>query len=477
MRAAGVAAMVLALLLLSAVAHGYELRLLAAADFYGANGPDGGPLAAAELGLQLHGEVRDLARRVDLHLDFQDREGFQGNPSRRELHQLNVVVRDLWGRLDITAGRFSVPGGFWLFVDGAGVKIRFYKGLSVQLYGGLRAFTNARADANLTADPLLLPLVGGAIAYDHDKVHASVAVTWTRDLIDLPRGIVPDGGSYSLSGSTSGPPLSARSQQPELFIDGQFVVLPHKAWFLAGGLTFGSRYDVTYSSDLALVAAAPAVTVQTLQSFMAYVIAEWRPLKRFRMSYSFAVDRVKIFTDKSPIDNTQPTDPGAFMDHTLKASYRIWHALRLEARYRIRASDTLNHRIELALLGDRLWRGLGVFASLGGTILQSDTERDQIARNSVTVSGGLSFLTAWLNAKAGILYTGQIGDGLGYSSHARVALDAGPSLQLSPFALSAQRFAFVRLFGSYRHFFAGLDTEMGLDAHQVRLLAQIGYGQ
>jgi hypothetical protein len=60
---------------------------IAAPDFRAMGGADalltadGSGVQNAEIGLSVRADARDLARRVDLRLDFRGREGLQGNSS------------------------------------------------------------------------------------------------------------------------------------------------------------------------------------------------------------------------------------------------------------------------------------------------------------------------------------------------------------------------------------------------------------
>src|SRR5205085_2192982 len=102
-----------------------ELRLLAGADVLLATQPGFSGLDAADLGLSLRAEVKNLAGRVDVKLDFRGREAFVGEKTLNELFALYVDVRDLGHRVDLRIGRFAVPGGFWLIADGAQLTVRY----------------------------------------------------------------------------------------------------------------------------------------------------------------------------------------------------------------------------------------------------------------------------------------------------------------------------------------------------------------
>jgi hypothetical protein len=449
----------------------------------------------AELGIALKAMVHNLAGFIDLHLDFRDREVFTGDvPSVHQLHDLSVVFNRLAGHLDLEIGRFAVPGGFWLITDGGRVRIRFGQYFAVEAFGGLRAYNSAREDLDLAVqsdDRAFLPLVGGAIVVDHPKIHGSLAYTYSQDKITFYRGLSPDGGAFALSGRSTGQDVEASSIQPEMFLDGQVIVLPHPTLFLTGGLTLGSRYQVTFPTAPGTLVMAPSVDVAPIASFMAYAVAEWRPVKRLRLSYSLDFDRVRLLVPTSPCPTGNCVAPpttvlptaagGSFEDHTLKGSFRLWKALRVEGRYRLRFRENTDiiHRFEGGLIGDDLLFGIGLFATVGGDIYQfSRTVPANLSdRNNIVYTGGLSFVRSMFDGRLGVLYTDSIGNGFAFSTHAQQAMGAGPSSELFPLVLESQRIAYLRLFVTTRGLFAGLDAELNLDASQLRAMVQLGYAQ
>jgi hypothetical protein len=215
---------------------------------------------------------------------------------------------------------------------------------------------------------------------------------------------------------------------------------------------------------------------------MSYALVDWTPTKDVHVGYAFDFDRVQVVVPKLPLDNSMVAAGGSFEDHTLKANLRVWRSLHVEGRYRLRFRETTDviHRVEVGARGDNLAGGWGAFVNFGADVWD---ERPGLASRDVyTVTGGVSYSRTWLDARAGVLYTDAIGSGVAFSTHAQQAMGAGPTSELFPFLLEAQRIAFVRLFGMAHawadgEIFYGLDTEVNLDVDQTRLLFQVGYAR
>lgn len=482
LHAGALALVVAATVAAPATARAVELRLLGAGDLYSITAPHSSSLEAGQLGTSLRADL--TASRFVLQLDYRDLEPLVvaangSDPARHELYALSFTARDLGGRVDLTIGRFSAPGGFLLTTDGADLRVRFSRRFGAEVFGGLRGYTSGRSDTELNG--WFLPLVGAAFTLDHPIVRASIAGTYTRDVIEIGRGYSPAGGTFEPNGNSAGTARIESTIVPELFLDAQLLVLPHPSVVLVGGASAGSRYDVSYTSAPGTFAAPPNVDNQYLDAFMAYALVEWRPIKRLRLSYAFDLDRVKITTPVQPLNNALTTAGGSFEDHTIKASLRAWRGLRFEARYRLRFRENTDviHRIEGGLDGDRLIAGFGLFATLGGDAYQTDRNLlpAKQPQNNVEYTGGLSFVHQLFDLRAGLLYTDAIGSGVGFSTHAQQAMGSGPTTELFPYSLAAQRIVFLRAFAWWRGFFAGFDGEIDLDASQFRSMAQLGYGR
>lgn len=475
-RRAAVAGFIAAALVVWAAprAFAYDLRALAALDgllSFAPGAPGGSGVTNADLGLRLRADVLRLAGKVDLGADFRGRIGFTGNPSEQELRQLFVKVRDLGGRVDLTLGRFFTPGGFWLIADGARLDVRYTGWLQQSVYGGLRAFTTDRRNADLAfEDPVALPLAGTALLFHHRLVDASFTFTYAKEALDLRSRL-----------DASGRIVRERHVEDELFLDAQLLVMPAPSLILQGGASFGSRYDVQFSTQDPV---APAtIGTATLGAVSAFGVAEWRPVARVRLQYAVNFERVRliqsqlVFTkaDGSPVAAAN----GSFLDNAVRANVILYRALRADAQYRLRWRENtdLQHHVVLGVRGDDLFFGLGGFASVGFDVIQPGVTQ---ATTRVLYSGGLSFVKPWLEARAGVLFTDGIGSGLLFSQRLPATMGGGTGAaptQLFPYVLESNRIAFVRVFGMWRGLFAGLDVEENLDSVQLRAMAQIGYSR
>ncbi|HZS37079.1 MAG TPA: hypothetical protein VFF06_09640 [Polyangia bacterium] len=424
---------------------------------------DGASVENAEIGLSVRADARDLAKRVDLRLDFRGREGIQGNSSANELYELSATIRLIDKRLDLKVGRFPAPGGYWLILDGAMLRVHYTSWLTQSVYGGLRSFTTGRRNTWMSNEPLPLPLVGTQIAFTHRIVQASIGFTWARDGIDLHEG----------EDEVTGQNLIERHIDNEYFLDGQVSIFPTEKLTFSAGATVGTRYDVQFN---AMNPYGPTTLgVATLGAFGAWALAEWRVLKTLRLSYTFNFERIRLFqsqllTVKSDGTPVSAAD-GSFEDHALRATWRLWRGLRADLQYRLRyrANTDLENHVTLGLRGDELWRGFGAFASVG---IDYDTLAGK-QHNRALYSAGLSYLRPWLDVRAGFLYTDGIGSGLLFSQQTTATNGLSPT-QLFPYVLETNRIAFVRGFATFWKMFAGLDVEENLEAAQLRVLAQIG---
>jgi hypothetical protein len=435
-----------------------ELRLLAGADVLLASAPGFDGLDAADLGLSLRAEVKHLAKdRVDLKLDFRGREGFIGDKTLNELFALYVDVRDLGGRVDLRIGRFATPGGFWLHADGMQLTVRYRPWIGQDFYGGLRSFSTGRENTWMSKTPIALPLAGTQLWLRHRLVDASLSFTFAQDAIELPLG------GFEIE----------RHRENEYFLDGQISVYPTPKLTLYGSFSLGSRYDVRF--DAANPAGATTISSATLGAISVLALAEWRPIDKLRLSYTFHHERIRLFQSellaKKPDGTPVEAADGSFQDHAVKLVTRAWRSARVEVQYRFRWRDNtdLEHRFTLGFVGDDLWKGLGVFASIG-------VDNNGLAgkvHDRLIYSGGLSFLRRYLDLRAGVIFTDGYGSGLTFSQRSPTSSTAGPSA-LFPYVLESNRVAFVRAFGTFWRMFAGLDVEENLDAAQLRALAQIG---
>src|SRR5207237_541404 len=134
--------------------------------------------------------------------------------------------------------------------------------------------------------------------------------------------------------------------------------------------------------------------IATLGAFGAYALAEYRPIARLRIQYTFNYERVRLIQSqllKVKADNT-PVEAasGSFEDHTLRLVGLLWRALRAEAQYRLRfrENDDIEHHVTVGLRGDDLWRALGAFVSVGVDLNRLTGK----VHDRVIYSGGLSYV-------------------------------------------------------------------------------------
>jgi hypothetical protein len=452
-----------------------DIRLIAATDLLLSTGPSYDPVADAELGLSARIDVRDVAKRWDFRLDFSGREGFVGNSTYNNLYELWATARRLaGGRLDVTLGRFRTPGGFWLIADGAMLTARYTPWLSQSVYGGLRSFTTGRRDTWMTdSSPAALPLVGTSLAARHRLVAGSLTFTWARDGIDQHEERIPQSGRNRIE----------RHIEDEWFLDGQVVLYPHEKVYASAGASFGTRYDVRF--DAVNPYGATTLGISTLGAFDVYALVEYRPLKRLRLSYTFNFERVRVFQSHlltlTPAGTPVEAADGSYQDHQARAVWLAWRSLRVEASYRLRAraNTDIEHHLAFGGRADELWRrGLGAFAYIAidvnrGIDAPLADPASRKVHNRVVYSAGLSFVRAWLDARAGLTFTDGIGSGLLFSQHAMAGSGAAPT-ELFPYVLDVNRIVFVRAFANFWKMFAGLDVEENLDSAQLRMLVQVG---
>ncbi|HEY0194332.1 MAG TPA: hypothetical protein VGC42_24635, partial [Kofleriaceae bacterium] len=310
-----------------------ELRVLIAADSYLATTPGYSTDSAADTALAAHVEARSPER--DLIFDGVDRESLIHGAPRRELHELAYVERGVAG-LELTLGRFRVPGGFWLIADGGGAALRAGD-FTAGVYGGSRAFTNGRADTLLTAHPAPLPLAGAAITH-RGELQAALSYTYTADRVVLPRG--------------NG--LASTRRTPEQFLDAELATAIGEHGFLTFGASAGSRYLVTYPS-VAQVTADPTLDNVWFGSQAAYAMLDWK-LEAWRLDLTAAALRTKLGQEASMALDTETLAAidGSFVEATARAAYRPDRTLRLDGRYRLRAwaDGGTAHRAQL----DGEWR-------------------------------------------------------------------------------------------------------------------------
>jgi|GEM_PF-3276261 len=454
-----------ALLLFTAQAHAYDLRVLAGLDTFLSTGTGFSSLENAELGINARIEAKNIKKLLDVKLDFSGREAFIGNSTMNHLWELKLTLRNLAGRVDLTIGRFRTPGGFWLIADGALLTLKYTPWLSQSAWGGLRSFSTGRRDTWMASSPLALPLAGTSLQVSHHKVTAQVSFTWSRDAVDQP-----------IQGADTGPPRE-RQISDEYFLDGFVSVIAHPKVWMSAGASLGTRYDVKL--DATNPYGPTSLGVVTLGAVGTYGVIEYRPHKRVRLVYNVQYERVRLIQSQlltlKPDGTPVQTADGSFVDQSLRIVWLAWRALRLEGTYRprFRATTDIEHHVLVGVRADDLWKGLGAYVSAGVDLNRFNAGQPNThVHNRVIYNAGLSFTKPWLDLRGGILFTDGIGSGLLFSA-SQVSGGATPS-ELNPFILESSRVAYVRVFAMFWKMYAGVDVEENIDAAQLRALVQVG---
>lgn len=421
-----------------------DVRILVAADSYLAETRDAD--TTADTALSAHVEARTSDR--DLIFDAVDRESLVNGAPRRELHELAYLERAI-PHLELTLGRFRVPGGFWLIADGAGAAIKSGP-FTAGLYGGNRSFTNGRSDTLLTAHPAPLPLAGAAVTYRGD-LQAALSYTYTADRVTLPRGAN----------------TSSTTRTPEQFLDGELATPLGANGFLTVGANAGSRYLVTYPSA-SMITADPTLENVWFGSQAAYAMLDWK-LGDWRLDATTAALRTKLGQVDDP---ALAAMTGSFLEGTARATWRPSRSLRLDGRYRLRlwGDGGTAHRAQL----DAEWRHdtLDLQARVG---LDVHADRNPspglVDSRSLFYQASIGRKTATTELTLGAAAVSSLGDEL--------ALSPGDDAhdQRAPYTLEARSYAFVRAFFTHDTWFGGLDTELDLHGEGVRALLQIGFGR
>jgi hypothetical protein len=379
-------------------------------------------------------------------LDWVARESLIGGAPRRELHELNYVERRLPG-LELTLGRFRVPGGFWLITDGAGVAVRT-DAVVAGVYGGSRSFTNGRAETLLVSAPHPLPLAGASIT-TRGSVAATVAYTYTADRVSLYRG---DG-------------VTSTTRTPEQFLDAELAAPIGARAFVTAGASVGSRYLVTYPTAAARVTDDPNLDSVWFGAQSAYALVDLK-LGAWRLDAIATALRTKLGQVDDP---ALAALTGSFVEGTGRARWHPDPGLRLDGRYRLRlwADHSRAQRAELSAAWQR--GALAVAARVG-----LDAHHNATAVPGLTSSRTLlyrasaGYKTARTEATLGVAAVAALGDELA----AGPADDPGD--QRAPYTLEARSYAFAHLFATRGAWFAGVDGEVNLRGDGVRALLQIG---
>lgn len=420
-----------------------DVTALVAADNYVATDRQH-DIIVASLAWSAHVEWR--TRRRDLTIDVVDREALIGGAPRRELHELAYVDRSL-PRLELTLGRFRVPGGLWLIADGGAAAVR-WNAIELAVYGGSRSFTNGRTETLLTGSPQPMPLAGAAFTRRGD-VQAKLAYTLTRDRIDLPSG---DGVAISTT-------------RPDHYLDAELVARIGERLSLTGGATVGSRYLVTYPRTAARATADPVLETMWFGSQAAYAIADVR-MGSWRTGATVAALRTRL----ARRDDTTAAISGSFIESTARATWRdrTW---RLAARYRARvfADRRQAHR---ALASMALRRGVLDLQLSGGIDIHAGAAAaGHVDRTHLLYRASVGRKTSRSELAVGAAAVSTIGDEL------PVGAEPDAPEQRAPYTLEARSHGFARAFATWGPWFAGGDLEIDLHGEGARALLQLGWAR
>lgn len=424
-----------------------ELRALVAGDCYLATVPRSDVDHVGTVALSAH--VEWTAAERSAALDWVSRESLFGGPPRRELHELRYLEQGLPG-LELTLGRFRVPGGFWLIVDGAGVALRRDR-LSVGVFGGSRSFTNGRAETLLTSAPAPLPLVGAQVT-TRGELAASLAYVLTADRVSLYRG----------------QGMTATARTPEQFLDAELATALGRAGFVTAGASVGTRYLVTYPTSLDALTAAPALDSQWFSAQSGYAMIDYK-LGQWRLGGVASAVRTKL---------AQATDPqlqsfsGSYVDATARAQWRPSPQWRANARYRLRlwADGRRAQRAEAEASWSRgAWRAQG---RLGLDAHDGDREAPGlVSTRTLFYRASAGARTAHVELSAGVAATAALADEL------TSAPGADERDQRAPYTLEARSYVFAHAFATWGQWFAGVDAEASWRGEGARTLLQLGWSR
>ena len=371
-------------------------------------------LSSTEIGFRVRMGLRELEDRLEVEVDYRDREPIAGTFQNRPIRLLYAgelgyaVVED---RLTLALGRFLAPAATLTPVDGVRAELEAGK-WELAAYGGRRGFSQSRRNIPLGA---FLPAAGGSIARVSERLQVVALGGWSKDRVILLSGGEDVQSETDIGAGHAMATLSA---------------LPVDAVRFGGQAAFNQQ--VTYLlgptwSDL-------GVEVTAVDLWRGLVWADFEAREWLRLKIDVHHQEVGAYalgavdTNDARLDLQEPR----FTDLRGESDVGLWgHGwLRPLARYRIRHDR-------------REWRW--------GTAL----ELDDLGQR-VRVDGGASFIER---------------DAAPFGSR-RVNGTAGEDL--SPFVLEAQQLAFVRGFYSAERWFAGLDLERSLRDPEVRIFVQVG---
>lgn len=401
-------------------------------------------LDATELGFRVRLDLRELDDRLELEIDYRDREPVAGsvrNSPMRLLYAGELRYAVVEDTLEVGVGRFLAPAALLTPVDGARAELTLGE-WSLEAYGGRRGFSQSRR--NLGFDTLL-PAVGGAVRRSGERLQFVALGGYSEDeLLLLPDDpLARNFGAAHAQSSLVLRPVDALRVGGEAAFTQQASYLLGPAW-----------------SDL-------TVQAEAFDLWRGMLWADWNPIDAFGLLADFHHQEVGVYSVGSVDDNavTVALQEPRFTDVRLEADIGLWKRgyVRPLGRYRIRAD---RQEVRTGAQVDIDDFGLpGPFASarLFFDEIQGDVPDRLIwsasagyDRGPIEVQGGASFIER---------ETGPFGSR---------RLDGASGEDLNPFVLEAQKVAFVRAFWSADRWFAGLDVEQSLVAPELRVFLQLG---
>jgi hypothetical protein len=444
--------------------------------------PSGHGLSNFELDQSIRADVRHVADRIDLRLDYLGREGFVNpgfwlrpdatvNSNEQLLRELSAKVA-LSRSVRLTVGRFGTPGDFWLIADGAKLEIDYAPWLTHSIYGGLRAFTSGYQEADLTSTPGQLKLAGTSLDIHTPRSDTQLLFTWAMD-----------GLAFSNQLSQAGTLVQEHHVEDGYFIQATSSLRPTRGSLLLGGVRMGTRYDMQFN---AVTPFGPTnIGTANLESRNVWALAEWAPERedgRLRFQYQLNLQQVHVYQSEliGVGSNGQPISSadGDFQDHGLAVIGRFSRTTRASFGYRLRFRENgdREHHFAGGLRNPHLVGDFGYVGSLDygvidpATIFFGPTVKKFVR---AVYAFDATYNNQRFDARLGIHYIDAIGSNMLSSQYPPPATGVLKT-QLFPFSLDTDRVVVGSVFYSGDLVFCGVDIEESTVSWQLRALAQVG---
>jgi hypothetical protein len=457
-----------------------QTSVLAGVSGLVATSSDSSGLANGELDLSLRADLRRLANRVDVRIDYMDREGFvdlglwlrdgtKGNGSMRLLRELSVKIR-LSPKVRLSLGRVVTPGDFWLIADGAKLDVDYTPWLSQSIYGGLRAITSGFRETHLTNEPSVLGLAGTALELHTRIVDGQLLFTFAQDRLEFSNQLL----NTQL--------VREWHIENNYFLQGNLVVHPTRYLRLMAGARLGTRFDMQWNANTPF--GPTQIGAANLSAVNAWGLVEWEPERlksRLRLQYQFNYQHINLY--QSQLIGTPGAAPvssvdGDFADNALRLIGMIRKSLRGEFGYRLRwrQNGDIEHHLLLAARETHLWRGLGLRGNLDFEIINPAHIFFAPTVNTYVraiFGADLTWIDDRFDAAIGFHYIDPIGSTL-LSYQYTPPASGELKTYLFPFTVGTDKIVTASLFYTGTLVFAGFDVEMSVVSLQVRAMAQVG---